>query len=201
MPIYAKRFKHPLTGFMNPLKKPALRSILSLEMTKQFVVGIVGAPFGLKGFVKVKSLSGETEHLLRLKSVTLRKDGRDWDVIIEESSSVPPAMVMRFAGFNSPEEARKLTGAELLANREDAAPLRPGEFYVEDLKGLAVVSDSGDGEVLGQIVSVVDAGGGDLAEIRLRDGKTRLVPFRGEFFSDVDPEKGRVVLKNAWVLE
>jgi len=178
-------------------------------MTKQFVAGIVGAPFGLKGFVKVKSLSGETEHLLRLKSVTLRRDGKERVINIEESSAVPPAMVMRFAGFDSPEEARKLTGAELLVNREDAAPLQPGEFYVEDLKGLAVVSGSGEdagdnaegGEVLGQIVSVVDAGGSDLAEIRLQDGETRLVPFRKEFFGDVDLEHGRVVLKNVWVLE
>jgi len=174
-------------------------------MTKQFVAGIVGAPFGLKGFVKVKSLSGETEHLLRLKSVTLRRDGKERVIGIEESSAVPPAMVMRFAGFDSPEEARKLTGAELLVNREDAAPLQPGEFYVEDLKGLAVVSGSGDnaegGEILGQIVSVIDAGGSDLAEVRLQDGETRLVPFRREFFGDVNLEHGRVVLKNVWVLE
>ena len=72
-----------------------------ISMTKQFVAGIVGAPFGLKGFVKVKSLSGETEHLLRLKSVTLRRDGKERVINIEESSAVPPAMVMRFAGFDS----------------------------------------------------------------------------------------------------
>jgi len=129
----------------------------------------------------------------------LRKDGRERVIDIEESSAVPPAMVMRFAGFNSPEEAKKLTGAELLVNREDAVPLNPGEFYVEDLKGLAVVS--GSGEILGQIASIIDAGGGDLAEIRLQDGKTRLVPFREEFFGDVDLENGQVALKNAWVLE
>jgi len=168
-------------------------------MTKQFVAGIVGAPFGLKGFIKVKSLSGETEHLLRLKSVTLRKDGRERVMDVEESSAVPPTMVMRFAGFNSPEEAKKLTGAELLVSREDAAPLRPGEFYVEDLKGLAVVSDSE--EALGRIVSVIDAGGGDLAEILLESGEKRLVPFREEFFGDVDMELGRVVLRDVWVLE
>jgi len=168
-------------------------------MTKQFVVGIVGAPFGLKGFVKVKSLSGETEHLLRLRSVVLRQDGKERVVDIEESSSVPPALIMRFAGFNSPEEAKRLAGAELLVNREQATPLHPGEFYVEDLKGLTVVSNSG--EAMGQIVSIIDAGGSDLAEIRLQDGKTRLVPFREEFLSDVDLEKGQVALKNAWVLE
>jgi len=174
-------------------------------MINQFVAGIVGAPFGLKGFVKVKSLSGETGHLLRLKSATLRRDGREWELAVEESApSAPPALLMRFAGFASPEEAKKLSGAELLVGREDAAPLRPGEFYVEDLKGLAVVScaaEGGAGEVLGRIASVIDAGGGDLAEIRLADGSARLVPFRGEFFGEVDLEARRVPLKNAWVLE
>jgi len=176
-------------------------------MTRQFVAGVVGAPFGLKGFVKVKTLSGETGHLLRLRSATLRQDGKVREIGIEESSAVPPSLVMRFAGFDSPEAARKLTGAELLVGREDAAPLRPGEFYVEDLKGLDVVcgdagGDCAAGEVLGRIVSVIDAGGGDLAEIALaRGGGTRLVPFRGEFFGDVDLEKGLAVLKNAWVLE
>ena len=44
-------------------------------MTEQFVAGIVGTPFGLKGFVKVKPLSGEIEHLLKLTAATLRRDG------------------------------------------------------------------------------------------------------------------------------
>ena len=170
-------------------------------MTKQFVAGIVGAPFGLKGFVKVKSLSGETAHLLRLKSAALRLDGRERVIGIEESSAVPPALIMRFAGFDSPEAAKALNGAELLVDREGAAPLLPGEFYVEDLKGLAVVSGEAGGEILGHIVAVIEGGGGDLAEIRLADGATRLVPFRSEFFGDVDLENGRAELKNVWVLE
>jgi len=168
-------------------------------MTKQFVAGIVGAPFGLKGFVKVKTLSGEIDHLLRLKTARLRLDGRERELRVAESSSMHPSLVMRFEGYDAPETAKSLAGAELLVDREDAAPLLPGEFYVEDLKGLAVLS--GDGEALGEIVSVVEGGGGDLAEIRLPDGTARLVPFRGEFFSDVDLEGGRATLRNAWVLE
>jgi len=181
-------------------------------MTNQFVAGIVGAPFGLKGFVKVKSLSGETAHLLRLKSATLRRDGREWIAGIAESSAAPPALIMRFEGFDSPEAAKALSGAELLVGRDGAAPLRPGEFYVEDLKGLAVTLPGpdagggangavGEGEVIGHIASVIEGGGGDLAEIRLLGGETRLVPFRPEFFPVVDIEGGRAALAHAWVLE
>ena len=173
-------------------------------MMKQFVAGIVGAPFGLKGFVKVKTLSGEIDHLLKLTSVTVTKDGKERVMSIEESSAAPPALIMRFAGYDSPETAKALQGAQLLVGRENAAPLQPGEYYVEDLKGLAVSADDegdGNGEILGHIVSVIEGGGGDLAEIRLNNGELRLVPFRKEFFGEVDLENRQVALKNLWVLE
>jgi len=107
-------------------------------MTEQFIAGIVGSPFGLKGFVKVKPLSGEIDHLLKLKTATLRHDGKEQSLTIEEISAIPPAVAIRFAGFNTPEAAKALHGAQLIVDRKDAAPLQAGEFYVEDLKGLTV---------------------------------------------------------------
>ena len=176
-------------------------------MQEQFVAGIIGAPFGLHGFVKVKPLSGEIEHLLRLKEAVLRLDGREKLFAIEESSAAPPALLMRFAGYNSPEGAKALSGAELLVSREDAAPLRPGEFYVEDLKGLAVLDGDAAGEnaserqVIGHIAAIIEGGGGDLAEIQLNDGKKKLIPLRKQFFPDIDPQDGHIILKNLWILE
>ena len=169
-------------------------------MTEQFVAGIVGAPFGLKGFVKVKPLSGEIDHLLKLTSVTLRRGEKEQTLAIEEIAAIPPAVAIRFAGFDSPEAVKALRGAQLLISREDAAPLQPGEFYVEDLKGVAVLA-ADSGEILGHIADVIEGGGGDLAEIRLNDGKTRLVPFRKEFFTGIDLAKKRVMLQNLWILE
>jgi 16S rRNA processing protein RimM len=169
-------------------------------MTKRFVAGIVGAPFGLKGFVKVKPLSGEIEHLLKLTSVILRQGEKEQTFSIEESAAIPPALAIRFAGFKTPEEAKKLKGAELLVDRENAAPLQAGEFYIEDLKGLAVLPTDG-AEPLGHITGIIEGGGGDLAEIRLSNGETKLVPFRKEFFTDIDLEKKQLILHNQWILE
>jgi len=163
-----------------------------------FIVGVVGAPFGLDGFVKVKPLSGEIEHLLRLKSATLRQNGKERVLAIEESAPSLPMVVMRFAGFHSPEAAKALAGAELIVSREEAAPLKPGEFYVEDLKGIAVLAGP---QILGHINAVIEGGGGDLVEITLNDGKRKLVPFRKEFFSSLDLENRQVTLNNLWILE
>ena len=162
-------------------------------MTEKFVIGLAGAPFGVKGFIKIHSCSGEIDHLLKLQSVIISKDGKERVLQIEECTasagyaSSPPAVLMRFAGIGTPEEAKTLSGAQLLADRGQAAPLRAGEFYVEDLKGLPVITEKS--ETIGCITDIIEGGGGELAEIKLNSGEKCLVPFRKEFFSEINPER------------
>jgi 16S rRNA processing protein RimM len=124
---------------------------------------------------------------------------------VEESSPSLPGLIMKFKGFDDPEAAKALGGAELIISREQASPLKPGEFYIEDLRGLPVISGEGSGgeepAVLGHITDIVEGGGGDLAEIRLNTGESRFVPFRNEFFAPVNPESRRVILLAEWILE
>jgi 16S rRNA processing protein RimM len=168
-------------------------------VTEKFVAGLIGSPFGIKGFLKIHPCSGEIEHLLKLKSVIVNKDGKEQLLHIEESSSAPPVVLMRFAGIDSPEKAKTLGGAQLIVRREDAAPLSEGEFYIEDLKGQSVFTENG--ESIGKVIDIIEGGGGELAEIKLSNGETRLVPFRKEFFSEISPEKDKIILQNLWILE
>jgi 16S rRNA processing protein RimM len=192
-------------------------------MIDRFVVGLVGAPFGLEGFVKVKPLSGEIEHLLRLSSVVLRLNEKEQSCEIEKVSPVFQAVVMKFRGVDTPEAAGKYRGAEIITGRANASPLKSGEYYIEDLKGLEIVlaaehaqsaehvsvehasaehaSVDGTVPVLGHINDIIEGGGGSLVEIRLNSGELKLVPFRDEFFGTIDIKAGRAVLLNRWILE
>jgi 16S rRNA processing protein RimM len=168
------------------------------------VSGVVAAPFGLKGFVKVHPFSGNGAHLLRLRQVVLRTAAgeRSWEV--EEAALIPSYVLLKFKGIGTPEAAKELGGAELLVGRQDAAPLACNEYYVEDLKGMDVVlaaSPSARAAPVGKIVDVIEGGGGQLAEIELVSGVPRLVPFRNEFFGEVNIAENRIVLLDAWVLE
>ena len=118
---------------------------------------------------------------------------------MEETLPHGDSVLMRFSGVQSPEAAKALKGAEIIAGRESAAPLKEGEFYIEDLKGLAVTG--GNGETLGHITDILEGGGGYLVEIELSDGRKRLAPFRNEFFADVLLDEGKIALLETWVLE
>jgi 16S rRNA processing protein RimM len=190
-------------------------------LTDRFIAGMLGPPFGLEGFVKFRSFSGETAHLERLRSMTLRKNGVEKTYRVVEI--VPDARpqkhngghsgggIILFEGVDGPEKAKVLGGSEIVVSREDAAPLDEGEYYVEDLKGLRLVADEAEGNapgtVFGVVTGVVDGGGGMLLEVDVSasdsnaKGGARFVPFRDEFTGEVSLEKGTIVLCAPWVLD
>ena len=182
-------------------------------MTGTFTLAVIGSAFGLKGFVKVRSCSGETTHLTTLKHIKLRQGSSEKLYIIEKimpfagtASKESEYLLVKFQGIDSPEEAATLTGARFIASRAEAAPLKKDEFYIEDLKGLAITaanseSPSASQEVLGHITDILEGGNGELVELKLLSGEIKLIPFRKEFFSDISLENNRVVLRERWILE
>ena len=165
---------------------------------------MVGAPHGIKGFSKVRSASGETAHLLKLKEAVLCKDGQERTVKVEESQSAGNAVLLRFEGVDTPEKAKALSGSQILATRQHAAPLAKDEYYIEDLKNLPIYTDENtyaNGSLIGHVLDIIEGGGSDLVEIKLESGEKKLVPFRKEFFSTIDPAGGKLVLQNLWILD
>jgi 16S rRNA processing protein RimM len=168
-------------------------------VTEKFTVGTISTPFGVKGFVKIRIFSEETEHLLGLSELVLRQNETEKTFTIEEAIPQGASLLMKFKGIDSPEAAKSLGGAEIVADRAHAAPLKPGEFYIEDLKGLEVADKTG--EILGTITDIIEGGNGELAELKLKTGETRLVPFRSEFFGEISLENKQAILLEKWVLE
>ncbi|MDR2097789.1 MAG: ribosome maturation factor RimM [Spirochaetaceae bacterium] len=169
---------------------------------ERFVSALVLSPFALDGFVKIRSLSGETEHLLRLSAAVLRGNGWERTYAIEKSQSiegVPANILVKFKGIDTPEAAKTICGAQLLVLRSEAAALAENEYYIEDLKGLSVVDTAGNRR--GAISDIIEGGGGHLAELRLASGETRLVPFRNEFFGEISVKKREIILLSCWILE
>ena len=173
------------------------------------VTGIVRSSHGLDGFVKVESSSGEVEHFAGLGEVLLRTGGPGGTISrieIEAAEGSVHCLLLKFRGIDTPEQARKLAGSELLVPRDKACPLEKGEYYVCDLCQCVLVYK---GETIGTIIGVMEGGAGDLLEVALTEGsvpdssgkQTRLVPLRDEFIGKIDLKARTVELMHRWILE
>lgn len=155
-------------------------------------------PFGVEGEVKVHTHNSEFNHLAKLKVVFLRSaDGTTRKLAVAGYRVVGGEPLMRFAGYESPEKARELSGLHILVERSQASPLRKGEFYTADLIGCTIMSQ---GKVLGEVVSTVDGAQALLLEIKGLDEKLYLVPFLDHYIGAVDVTAHTIELLTPWVL-
>ena len=165
-------------------------------------VAKLGAPRGVKGSLKVHSYSGEYSHIEGLKSALVAPegspgDGRRLPIAFAERGDWGLGLV--FAGYESPEKARALTGLLIYLPRDEASPLGKNEYYIHDLVGLRVVCG---GEVVGLIQAVLDGASDPLLEVsRAGLGGTFLLPFRNEFVGEVDLKKRTLDLLAGWLME
>lgn len=167
------------------------------------VTGNVCGTFGVGGFVKVVSSSGEYDHFFELKSVyivfpkcklTRRKDG--W-FSVESVRLIPSHILIKFEGIDTLEDAKCFVGGEVQVHKNEACSLLDNEFYACDLCLCVLVSE---GTSVGRVVNVVDAAG-PLLEIEKNDGKVCYVPFNNEFIGVVNITERVIELKKSWILE
>lgn len=164
---------------------------------ERIAIGRIRTSHGVRGFLKVESYSGETEHFLRLDRIELGDGARRRSFGVEEVHASAGHLLLKLEGLDSRETARAYAGWEIYVDRSLAAPLGDGEYYFSDLCKCDVVKGN---RHLGKILSVCEGGGGELLEVELDSGKRSFVPFRKEFVGRVDIANHFVELEADWLL-
>ncbi|WP_020612771.1 ribosome maturation factor RimM [Sediminispirochaeta bajacaliforniensis] len=161
------------------------------------VIGKVRTSHGVRGLLKVRSLSGETGHFLALKEVVLKRERGVRSFVVESVRVAGGDLLMKLRGIDSPEEGKLWAGADMIVSKELGAALREDEYYYSDLIGCTVVCR---GSEVGTIVSIVENGVSDLLEVKTDAGK-RIVPFQKHFVGSVDLVSRAVELLEPGLLE
>jgi len=99
-------------------------------------------------------------------------------------------LLLSFEGVGSPQDAKMLTGLELLAPASALAAIEdPDELYVHELEGMTVVDDTrGD---MGRIHAVFQTGANDVWVVR-RPGFEALIPAIKGIVLEIDREARRI---------
>jgi 16S rRNA processing protein RimM len=156
-------------------------------------MGVFGAPQGVRGEVRVKSLAGEATAIGAYGPLTNKERRRTFT--FETLRPLKDDMlVARVAGVSSREAAEALRGVEIFARRDQLPPPNEDEFYYDDLVGLEAV-DAAGGRI-GRVVSLMNYGAGDVLEIApAQGGETLLLAFTRRVAPRIDFDAGLIVIE------
>lgn len=173
-------------------------------MKQVLTTGVIKSPHGIKGYLKVHPFADDFSHFFSLSSIVASKNGKEKNLEIEQVQSYNGELLVKFKGIDTPEDAKLLSGWDLLVPRSQASKLENGEIYSADLVGMKLVyfnEETGEKEELGSVISVMEGAQALLMEVRCNDLKNRIVPFiRGIFVDDIDVENGSMkILKKELV--
>ena len=156
------------------------------------LLGVFGAPQGVRGEVRIKSYTAEAKAIGGYGPLTDATGARRF-VLDALRPLKDDMLVARLSGVSTREAAALLTGVEIFARRSQLPPPDADEFYYDDLVGLQAVT--ADGAALGRVSALVNYGAGDILEVKPEGaGETRLFPFTKAVATEIDFAAGRIVI-------
>ena len=169
------------------------RTARVVSVGERLVVGRVRGFHGLKGTVRLESLSDRAEERFAVGR-SLFVEGSDTSLTIVEAVQDQVGWRLRFAEVVDRTAAETLRDAYLEAVVGPGEQLPRGEFYWHEVIGARVVST--EGGALGEVVDLYRAGGAEVAVVRGPSGELDVplvravvrifAPARGEIVVDVD---------------
>lgn len=146
------------------------------------LVGVVTAPHGVRGLVKVKSFTEEPSDVVAYGVLSDRTGRKTFQLdIVGEAKG---QLIARMDGIADRNAAEDLKGQKLYIHRSALPETEEDEFYHADLIGLHTVL--ADGSPHGVIKAVHDFGAGDLLEVALDDAGMTYLPFTREVVPTID---------------
>jgi 16S rRNA processing protein RimM len=156
-------------------------------------VGRVVKTQGIKGEVRVSSPGMEALAQSRGKTVYLEDpEGNRRALTVESTRSLKKLAVLAFREIKSIEEAQKLIGCFVYAEKKNLSPLPPDEFYWYQLRGLRVKTE--EGRDLGILEGVFATGSNDVFLVR-KEGKEILIPATEEVIARVDLQEKVMIIR------
>lgn len=153
---------------------------------ERIVVGHVKAPHGVRGAVKVESLTDDPSRFA--PGSVLGREGDPLPLTVRDATTTPAGLLIRFDEVATREEAEALRGTYLEA---PAPPRRRGRYLWHEVVGIRVRDVRGD--EVGTVREIMRAGGGEVAVVDSPEGEL-LVPLVRAFVPRFAPRRGVMVV-------
>ena len=158
-------------------------------------LGVIGAPFGVRGWVKIRSFTDPPERLLTHRVIQLGTGGAWAPYRIEATGRSGGQLTAKLSGVNDRDQAQGLRGAKVCVPRGELPRRDDKDFYRADLIGCEVVNLAG--ARLGAVAHFVESPAQVLMVVRsavTEGGGEYWVPAVPRYLRRVDLEARRVVV-------
>ncbi len=155
-------------------------------------IGVIEKSFGVRGELRVRSLSDVPGRFEGLTRVTLEApSGTVKDATIRSVRAMNGSYVLGMDVCSTPEDAAMFRGWTLKIPQGSAPPLPQGQYYEYELIGLAVQDETG--RSVGTVEEIIKTPGHHVFVVRGEDGEV-LIPAVKDAVAAVDvPNKTMTV--------
>ncbi len=155
-------------------------------------IGALIKPFGLKGEMKVFNMSDFAEERYRkLNTVYIKLNEEMLPLKVASFRMHKDAPLVSFVGYQDINLVEKLSKCEIFVKKEELPPLKNGEFYIFQIKGLRVVDEVG--QEIGVVTQVEPTGKNNVIRVKTAE-KEVLIPYVPAFIKNVDLDKQEIIV-------
>jgi len=157
-------------------------------MEKTLKIGLIVKPQGVKGELKIQPLTDDINRFRKLKSVII-----DEKIYPVTKVTVGGGVVfLSILGVNDRDQAEAYRGKFISVDRENAVPLKKDNYFVVDIIGCEIITDSG---VKIGLVTDVTSSRTDVFTVKCENGKTMRFPFLKDLLVSVDVVAKQIMVK------
>lgn len=158
---------------------------------KRVCLGKIVGVHGIRGEVKVKSYTAVDKDIAAYGELEDKAAGKRFSLkVIGHSKDL---LRIKIKGIDDRTTAETLVGTEFYAPRGVLPELKTEEVYYEaDLVGMKVL-DAKKAEVA-EVVGFYNFGAGDILEIRLKSGRSEMLPFNKGYVPEINLDEGYIIV-------
>ena len=158
-------------------------------MEQLLQVGVITSTHGIRGEVKVFPTTDDPERFKKLKNVILETGKEQISLEIQGVRFFKNLVIVKFEGIDNINAIEKYKGKALFVPREDAVELGENEYYIGDLIGMDVYTQTGK---FGILKDVIETGANEVYVIDSIEHGEVLVPAIKQCIRSVDVEAGKM---------
>ncbi len=170
-----------------------------INKNEWLVVGLITSCHGIKGQVKVKSLSDFEERFLTPGIRWLQKENEPPSKIELTSGFKQPGketFIIKFEGISTRNHAEQIKKFKILVKTNDLPKLNKNEFHLLELINLEVKTQENEElKTVGKVINLENENNNLLVIELFKNQKKVLIPFVKEIVPLIDKEKNFIVIK------